>query len=295
VGKMFRGRVAPLAGPGYCRIILAYEQFLPILACGRMVYPFDLPGCKLDEMEFTLHADAAQLTQCQLLPRHRDDPPVGAGRLVFHRRWINDTPKGSLLLSGLPIDRSVQVASGRHGDRKACYVCVRVRPSVPVIARKDTTARKAIFLLDTSRSEHPERFAVSMKLLQTILEKDPHIEHFNILTFNVAAKWVEPGRWVANSRAERKRIFASLDGLRLEGATDLSVALEALLKPRFWLRRDAPVDCFLLSDGRLNWGETSPAALTASFFNRVRYPVRFHCYRTGIGEDNAELFDELTR
>src|SRR5204862_3765077 len=114
-------------------------------------------------------------------------------------------------------------------------------------------------------------------------------------TFNVAAKWAEPGRWVPNTAAGRKRVLASLDGLRLEGATDLSVALKALLSPGFKVERDAPVDCFLLSDGRLNWGETSPAALTASFFKRGPYPVRFHCYRTGIGDDNAELFDELTR
>ena len=33
----------------------------------------------------------------------------------------------------------------------------------------------------------------------------------------------------------------------------------------------------------------------ARFEGRCPFPTRFHCYRTGIGADNLELFEALTR
>ena len=49
-------------------------------------------------------------------------------------------------------------------------------------------SENAVFMLDTSLSESPDRFvAVSMKLLRfQILASDPDIKHFNVLAFNVA-------------------------------------------------------------------------------------------------------------
>jgi hypothetical protein len=60
------------------------------------------------------------------------------------------------------------------------------------VERAQAFARHGVFLLDTSMSEHPDRFAVSMKLLKSILEADSDLEHFNVLTFNAGAAWVEP-------------------------------------------------------------------------------------------------------
>src|SRR4051794_34500084 len=111
-------------------------------------------------------------------------------------------------------------------------------------------AGQAVFLLDTSLSEHPDRFAVSMKLLRKILESDPDIEFFNVLTFNVAPHWVGEG-WFDNTKAGRDKAFSSLDGILLEGATDLSTALNALAKLPFAGKAPGPVNVFLLSDGQL--------------------------------------------
>src|SRR5262249_60802207 len=68
-----------------------------------------------------------------------------------------------------------------------------------------------------------------------------------------------------------------------------------LVKPTWPMAQKTPNSCFLLSDGHLTWGETDVAPLVAPFKKRCVNPVRFFCYRTGIGDENAELFDALTR
>src|SRR5439155_18380895 len=54
-GNTFRGRVFPIPSKGYNRVILAYEELLPV-SQDKMLYRFPLPGCKLTEMKFSLQA-----------------------------------------------------------------------------------------------------------------------------------------------------------------------------------------------------------------------------------------------
>src|SRR5262249_14917009 len=95
--------------------------------------------------------------------------------------------------------------------------------------------------------------------------------------------------------AGRDQALARLDGLLLEGATDLSAALDKLCKPGFPIKKGTPVNCFLLSDGNLTWGETDVPALVARFERRCPFPTRFWCYQTGLGQENAELYRALAR
>jgi tetratricopeptide (TPR) repeat protein len=81
----------------------------------------------------------------------------------------------------------------------------------------------------------------------------------------------------------------------LEGATDISCALDKLAAPGFTLAEGTPLSVFLLSDGHITWGEPDAAALVARFEQQCPYPTCFHCYRTGLGEENSELFETLTR
>jgi hypothetical protein len=83
--------------------------------------------------------------------------------------------------------------------------------------------------------------------------------------------------------------------LVLEGATDISCALGRLAEPGFDIAAGTNLNVFLLSDGHITWGEPDVAALVARFEQRCPYPARFYCYRTGLGEENAELFEALTR
>jgi hypothetical protein len=52
---------------------------------------------------------------------------------------------------------------------------------------------------------------------------------------------------------------------------------------------------FVLSDGQITWGEQKAAALVSAFEQRCPYRTRFHCYRTGLGAENLDLYGALTR
>src|SRR5262249_14676578 len=137
--------------------------------------------------------------------------------------------------------------------------------------------KHGVFLLDTSLSESPDRFRTSMQLLKAILEADDSLEHFNVLCFNAGAAWVAPKGWLPNTKEGREKALAALDGILLEGATDLSAALEKLVTPDWAIEKETPISCFLLSDGHLTWGETDVAPLVARFKKRCANPVRFFC------------------
>ena len=68
-----------------------------------------------------------------------------------------------------------------------------------------------------------------------------------------------------------------------------------LAKPGFETTDGSAVDVFLLSDGQITWGEPDVGTLVARFEARCPLPTHFHCYRTGLGADNLELFEALTR
>jgi tetratricopeptide (TPR) repeat protein len=291
-GNTFSGRVFPIPPRGYNRVLIAYEELLPVTG-EQQVYRFPLPGRKLAEMRLTLSADAKECLQASFQPGDSTKEESG-GRLTFSRTWTDASPEGDAVFACTPARPRVQAVSGRQGDNGPRYLYARVRPEVPALDKTAVPASHAVFLLDTSLSEHPDRFAVSMKLLQKILESDPDIREFNILTFNTAA-WVEPKGWLANTAEGRTQAMAKLDGLLLEGATDLSCALDKLCRPGFDIAAGTAVNCFLLSDGHLTWGESDPVTLAARFEKRCPLPVRFHCYRTGLGEENAELYEALTR
>jgi hypothetical protein len=292
-GNTFRGRVFPIPARGYNRVLIAYEELLPVTG-EKMLYRYPLPGCKLTEMQFTLQADTRECLQPAFAPKDVVKQE-GGDQVVFTHSWKEEKPEGDVLFSCTPARPRVQAASGRQGDNGANYVYARIRPELKKVEKDQTFAKHAVFLLDTSLSEHPGRFDVSMSLLHKILEGDPAIEQFNVLAFNVGAAWLEPKGWLTNDAKGREKAFARLDGLVLEGATDLSAALEKLVRPGFEVAAGTPLHCFLLSDGHLTWGETDVASLTARFERRCPFLCRFHCYRTGLGEENAELFEALTR
>src|SRR5206468_1287436 len=79
-GNTFRGRVFPIPAKGFNRVLIAYEELLPV-AQGRQFYRFPLPDCPLAELSFTLQADAAECRDPAVLPKDlaREE---GGSRLV---------------------------------------------------------------------------------------------------------------------------------------------------------------------------------------------------------------------
>ncbi|MFO0880562.1 MAG: hypothetical protein U0840_24715 [Gemmataceae bacterium] len=292
-GNTFRGRVFPIAPGGYNRVILAYEETLPVMA-ERLVYRYALPTCKLQELRFSLQAGARECLDVTVQPKEARRETTDERIHVSHA-WSNTTPGGEVLFSTRPASPMMQTVSGTHRENGPVYFYARVRPKLDEVPTAEPSSQHAVFLLDTSQSEFPERFRISMKLLLAILEADPDIKQFNVLAFNAAPAWVEPKGWLPNTKEGRDTALGRLDGVMLEGATDLGAALDQVVKPSFTKNADVPLSCFLLSDGHLTWGETEAAPLVARFRKRLLAPARFFCYRTGLGQENAELFEALTR
>jgi hypothetical protein len=289
-GNTFSGRVFPIPPQGYNRVIIAYEELLPVVQ-GQARYTFPLPNGKVPDVQFSLQANAADCPEAVFEPKDAERR-AGGGQLVYRRRWHDAKTEEAVKFSFRLPDAEFQATSGRRGDNGPRYLYARIRPELKVTDARPY-ADHAVFLLDTSQSEYPGRFAANMKLLRKILESDPDIKRFNILTFNVATAWVEKD-WLPNTPAGRKQAFARLDGLVLEGATDMSVALDALCKVH-GLADGSPLDVFVLSDGQITWGEPDVVSLVGRFEAQCPYRTHFQCYRTGLGAPNVELFQALTR
>ena len=93
-----------------------------------------------------------------------------------------------------------------------------------------------------------------VRAIKKILE-GPDIKHYNVLTFDVAGRWLEPKGWLDNNEANRKTTIKALEGVWLEGASDIGAALDALARPGFTIAKDTPVRVYFYSDGRSTWGE----------------------------------------
>jgi hypothetical protein len=294
-GNTFSGRVFPIPAKGFNRVIFAYEELLPCIP-DQATYRFALPDSKLTDLQFSLTADAKECKDPAFLPAGLGDSgdATSGAQLRYHRQWAEKGPGGEAIFRHRLANPRIEVISGRQGDNGPIYLYARVRPDLAA-QEAASSAENAVFMLDTSLSENPDRFAVSMKLLRQILANDPGIKRFNVLAFNIAASWLEPAGWIVNTAAEREKALAKLDGIVLEGATDIAAALEKLIKPGFDVKAGTPLNVFLLSDGQITWGESEVGPITARFEGRCPYPTRFHCYRVGIGAENQELFAALTR
>ncbi len=292
-GNTFRGRVFPIQAKGFNRVILAYEELLPVVR-DKMLYQFPLPDCKLSELQFSLTANSRACKNLEFQPKGATLDESG-NRLVYSRIWKNEKPEGAVVFTCTPNEPRVQAVSGRQGENGSHYVYARLRPELKKVADAKPYSNHAVFLLDTSLSENPDRFNVSMKLLRKVLESDADIKQFNILTFNVATAWVEPKGFLPNTTAGRETAFGRLNGLVLEGATDLSVALDRLARNEFELPKGAPLNCFLLSDGQITWGDADVTTLLARFEKQCPFAYKFNCYRTGIGAENGDLYAALVR
>src|SRR5207244_615121 len=158
-----------------------------------------LPNTKLSEMQVTLQANQADFVEPVFYPKEAKKE-TGGGRVVYSHTWKDGTPGADatrlangadgtrpgkeVVFAGLPARAQLQAITGRQGDSGPTYLYARIRPQLKIETGRPF-ADHAVFLLDTSLSEHPDRFAVSMKLWQQILQLDPGIKQFNILAFNV--------------------------------------------------------------------------------------------------------------
>jgi len=249
---VFNARVSPLEPKKLHRIVLAYDVNLTEIG-KHLEYRLDLPE-KVPALDVALRVGAA----------HASVTPQAEAR-DGHYAWKN------------PVERkfAVRVANPgavllRGADDSGPYFAVRFRPDLPAV---DVGGRRrAVFLVDTSLSSNPERFRVWLRLLRAILDGNRDtLEEFAVVCFNI-----ERFRWqdgfVANTEENVARLIPFLEGLALEGATDLAGALRSVT--------DLDADLFLLSDGAATWGASAMPEFKGALF----------AYTTGLqGTDSATL------
>lgn len=290
----FKARVFPIAAHGYIRIVMAYEQTLPRFGAD-LGYAFPLPKGAIESFDFALTAPGAAVSAASYVGdvdgvTPADDP---AG-FTFTRSFTGATPGGNLEFRLTPTGGSAEAEVLTGTDAQQSYFYVRVHPALADLPAAEGGRKQAVFLVDTSLSEHPDQFNVNRKLIQGILESTPEIQRFAVITFDVAARWLTSG-FVANDAAGRAAQLAKLDAVLLEGATDFSAALHVLATPTFTLGADKEVDAFVLSDGLVDWGDTGVEALVQRYESSSPFDTRFFAYRTGIAADNLALFQAITR
>lgn len=162
---------------------------------------------------------------------------------------------------------------------------------------------KAVFAIDTSLSASPEKFHLWVELVNKILtNNESEITEFALLSFNVDSHWWKK-TFVENTAREREKLSDYLNQLILEGATDLSSALNQAAAPDWLVQTEQSdtnnqFDLFLLSDGAITWGEKQPFFISESIKKQIdnhNTLNQLYTYRLGLAGENAALLIHLTR
>lgn len=290
-GNTFRGRVFPIQPMGLNRVLFAFEQHLDVID-GQVRYELPLPDVNLGLLHLTIDVPEALAASIDVGDAELSRRTVD-GRAVAEVAWEDaPAPGGALRVDYTPADPQIQAIAGADPTSDLRTFYARFRPELPL--RVDAPwARQAVFALDTSRSEAPDRFRRNVEILASILERDAAIERFRVLGFDVGTSWLGSDGWMPNDDSGRKQVLDALDDVLLEGATDLGNAIDRLRTADLGGR--APTYVFLLSDGEINWGEGDPRRVARQLEESPSLIPRVFCYRTGLSAENLELFTALTR
>ena len=300
----FQARVFPIQPQGYTRVVFAYEEDLTRVD-DELIYTFPLPEDELAYLSYQLivndgqgssvpivesplplsaiparqtpEADESQTDETQA-----DEPQPDA----WQGEVEGNGPGGAIRLR-LPTSGDLELITGHDDGFTAFAGRITIRDLNTLGATQRRSNSRVVFVLDTSLSSLPTRFNINRQLLEGILTTDDKIEEFAVLSFDLGAEWITQG-FLQNTPENRDQILREIDQIVLEGATRFDAVTQALASAD-WMTGD--VDLFLLSDGSINWGTTTPeqVALNLSRINRV------FAYRTGIGAENEALYRTLTK
>jgi len=290
----FKGRVFPIRPHAYNRIILAYEQTLPFVQ-EHLVYRFCFPKSPDAEgLEISVFAARQNYTAYSFkITGDVEEKRRGTGRELLYAS-LSGKKKSVVTLLLKPVNPRMHVAAGTYSDGKR-YFYARLYPYVP-LEGKEPHPHRAVFVLDASLSESPDRFGIAVRLAEAILEADSDLRQFAVLLFDVGARWVRIGDsfWVENNENGRSAFRKALDGVLLEGASDLAAALSAIAAASRKHPSKLPVNIHLFTNGYITWGRDDVETILRRFWRECRWDTRFFCYRTGVGAENIDLLRRLT-
>jgi tetratricopeptide (TPR) repeat protein len=281
-GNKFTARIFPIDPMGVKRIVFAYDR--PLLEDAgnwSMVLPLGETEDVLTRL--TVQVDP-RMTNVSLYQGKESLEFRANGK---YQEQV-EVQEGDLFqLSGTFPREDLQALVGTSPTIDGVLARVRVKVNPPVSESQRDTGQ-AVFLVDTSYSGKETLFRRSGQMLRAILEKDPSITEFRIISFDVRAREVTQG-FQANTPANRERVLQQVERIWLEGATNLEGALEFLKADTALAQADS---FFLLSDGVLTWGNERLTILSQAFAEL--WEQNWYCYAFGDETINRNLFTQLT-
>jgi Flp pilus assembly protein CpaB len=291
-GNDFEARVYPIAAKSLKRVVLVYEQALS--SDGNFLhYAFPMPEAAIPEFEARLLVDESKSAVAALTVNGEDRRAAfvakAAGFTIAELDLSGRTFQKDLRLAMKPKQPSAQfLVGGGDADLPGSFVYGRLVAKVPQATPSAPTG-DALFVVDTSLSEAGDRARLVGQVLQAVLEKDDTIKRFNVLLFDIRARWLFPAGMRENSPATQQEAMAALGAIFREGATSFDAAL-GRLESTAWL--PAGATAFLLSDGKLTWGETNARRLLKR--SPRAQSLKWIAFRFGDAAVNRSLFEALT-
>jgi len=220
-------------------------------------------------------------------------PAAPRSRSNGRRRYRFDNPDSRTITARYTSPGTIMLVGE---DKTGSYFATKFRPDLPKADAAGGSSH-AVFMVDVSLSSNPERMNVWLKLMKAILDSNRDtLKNFAVLFFSVEAHWWNPTRkFAANTPQNVKAVLEYAEGLALEGATDLALAMREAARPSglVWKDTPAPYDAFLLSDGSSTWGEADPAVLAK--LARSGFAGSLFAYTTGFAGTDTRVLQHLAR
>ena len=275
---VFSARVFPLTGNKVHRIVFGYD--VDVARVGADIeYRLDLPE----------HKDVATVVDLAIadgLPTATLTPATTATRAKKYTYYRFERPKAGVTVRW----KQPGAVAITGSDATGAYFAVSARPTLPA-APSAAVGKRAVFMIDTSLSSNPERFAIWLELVTAVLDENRgDLGEFAVELFDLSPRWWRPG-FSANTPENVAALRTSLNQLSLEGATDLGAALHEANAPAWAKGQTANWDLFLLSDGAATWGESDGWALASG----LRGHGALFAYSTGMAGTDRPMLDQLAR
>lgn len=284
---IFSASVYPLMPKSLNRIVIGYD--IDLQRFGDDLY-LDLPLVK-ESIEKQVH-----ITFGHLVPEAVQMRRVIGGDIKspFSPSVINGVLQETLqgeMLNGVRIKIDAEYSPALIGmDEVGEYFATQWLAELPKASVRN--GQRAVFVLDTSLSASEDKFHLWVTLLlETLSQNESDLQEFALVSFNTGTQWWKQ-EFVINNKENRNDLEGYLYSLILEGATDLSHALESATDIS-WLDKKLSYDLFLYSDGAATWGERNVWAISEGL--KSNFNGKVFSYRLGLeGEDKAFL-DHLVR
>ncbi|MEM7678615.1 MAG: hypothetical protein AAF449_21750, partial [Myxococcota bacterium] len=279
-GRQVRLDIHPVQAGRPVRVILAYEETLTVDSSGLARYRVLLPDAAARTV--ALFTDGRFTTTASPPGRWSS---VGEWRrqdlvrATSQPEWVFRIGRAPVVLRGGDV-RMDGTEIGLPDDFYFARVQLPANDPAPVPA-----TQSAVLILDVSRRVDVDGGAArQIALMEQILSQDTSIERYTVLLYSVGARWLHGQRWLDNHSDNRKKTYRAMAEVYRDGASDPSVAVDAILEAP-WLGTHSTA--FLLTLGPRTWG--SPDARIVRRARATAALWRVYALSESAGDELAEL------